>query len=100
MAGIPWWGWLGVGLLVAIMSGAVGGKVRFFVWIGWLFALIGIAKLVMAYVLREKEAKHEHVQAHQYQMPSQAHQSYYCPRCRGTVRVTDFFCSKCGSRLR
>jgi uncharacterized paraquat-inducible protein A len=99
MDGLPWWTWLSVGLLVAVMSSVVGGKLELFVWVGVLFILIGIAKLVIAYVFRQKEAKQEHTQ-HQYQTPQQTHQAFYCPRCRSTVRTHDFFCSRCGTRLR
>ena len=95
MAALPWWAWLGVGVLIAVLSSIAGGKVAVFAWIGWLFIIFGIAKAVIYFLLRKKETKQE-----QAQVPPVQHQYYYCPRCRSTVRVGDYFCHRCGVRLR
>ena len=102
MAEIPWWVWLGVGLFVSIVSALMGGKVTIFIWIGLIFIIVGIAKVVYLFVLRPKEAKSEQKAMHMRhpQLPPQPPSALYCPRCRITVQTTDRFCRYCGQRLR
>jgi len=102
MAEIAWWAWLGVGLFVAISSAYMGGKVTLFAWVGLLFIVIGIAKVVYIFVLRPKETKSEQRAMHMPypQLPPQPPSAFYCPQCRITVQPTDFFCRYCGRRLR
>ena len=100
MAEIAWWAWLGIGLFVAITSVWSGGKLSLFAWIGLVFIIIGISKVVALFVLSPKESKKEHQVVHpQHAAPVQP-RGYYCPRCRVTVQPTDFFCKYCGQRLR
>lgn len=91
MAEIAWWAWLGVGLFVSVTSAVVGGKTGLFLWVGLLFVVVGMGKVVFLFVLKERETKaektvtqHEHV----------------CPYCRGSIKVSDRFCRSCGTRLR
>ena len=96
MAGISWWAWLGVGLFVAISSSYVGGKLQLFAWVGLLFVAIGIAKAVYLFVIAPREEKKEAAKP----VPIQQTQHFYCPRCRFAVHAYDFFCRRCGARLR
>ncbi len=98
MASIAWWAWLGVGLFVAITSAYMGGKVTLFAWVGLLFIVIGIGKVVYLFVLSPKESKKEHTIVHPHRAPVTP--AYYCPRCRITIQSTDNFCKYCGNRLR
>jgi len=94
MAGIAWWVWLSIGLFISISSAYVGGKLKIFAWIGILFVIIGIAKIIYLFVFRERET------AAAKPVPIQQTQHFYCPRCRFAVHAYDFFCRKCGARLR
>ena len=96
MAEIYWWAWLATGLFITITSAIVGGTVQLFVWIGLLFIIIGIAKVVLLLVLRPKETKIERKAMH---MPVH-HAKAACPRCRVSIERTDYFCRYCGTRLR
>jgi uncharacterized membrane protein YuzA (DUF378 family) len=102
MAEIPWWAWLGVGLFVAITSAVMGGKISIFAWVGLIFIVVGIAKVVYLFVLHPKESKADQQAMHmrQPQLAPQAPSVLYCPRCRITVQPTDHFCRYCGWRLR
>jgi len=93
MAKIPWWLWLGVGLLVTILSSFV--KIPIFIIVGVIFLIIGIAKAVFLFVFKEKEEKQEKSVA---RAPRANHA--YCHRCRSIVARTDYFCRRCGTRLR
>ena len=100
MAEIAWWAWLGVGLFVAVSSALTGGKVSLFAWVGLLFIVIGIGKVVYLFVMRPKETSKEQNLVHPQHMPRAAPQASYCPRCRITVQPGDYFCRYCGTRLR
>ncbi len=93
MAAIPWWVWLGVGLLVTISSVLIGGHLQFFAWVGVVFLIVAIAKVVFLFVFSvpKEEIKHK-------VNPQQ--QAFFCPRCRSQIHMHDFFCRTCGSRLR
>jgi flagellar motor component MotA len=97
MAAIPWWGWLIVGLFVSISSAISGGALRFFVWIGLIFIIVGVGKLVMVFVTNPKETKKEQQVMH---APQPHQREKHCTRCRLTVLPTDNFCRYCGTRLR
>ncbi len=98
MAEIAWWVWLGVGLLVALTSVFSGGKLTLFAWVGLVFIVIGIAKVVSLFVLTPKEEKK--VQQQRIPTPYQPQPAFYCPVCRFTVMPNDRFCKYCGARLR
>ncbi len=102
MAELAWWAWLGVGLFVAITSAVMGGKVALFAWVGLIFIVVGIAKIVYLFVLKPKETKAEQHSMHMPnpQLPPQQPSALYCQRCRVTVQITDHFCRYCGWRLR
>jgi hypothetical protein len=102
MAEIPWWVWLGIGLFVSVSSAISGGKLSIFAWVGLVFIVIGIGKVVYLFVLkpRESEAEHRAMRMPNPQLPPQPPSSLFCPRCRVTVQQTDFFCRYCGWRLR
>lgn len=89
---IPWWVYLVVGLFVSVTSAVVGESMRFFVWLGLLFVLIGLIKLVIFFVLRERPKTSPQT----HSRPA----ALFCPRCKVTVHERDYFCRYCGMRLR
>ena len=99
MAKLPAWTWLGIGLLITIISGYM--EIPLFFWIGWLFVVIGIAKIIIAAVLREKpeERKAAHAVMRVPTARQPAHQYYRCS-CGAPVRGSDTFCARCGRQLR
>lgn len=94
MAAIPWFAYLGVGLFVAISSAQIGGSISVFAWVGLLFVIVGIAKLIVLFVLSPKDEKKPTHQTH-YQP-----KALLCPRCRMHVTHYDNYCRICGTRLR
>ncbi|MBS3147574.1 hypothetical protein J4219_01690 [Candidatus Woesearchaeota archaeon] len=94
MAAIPWWAYLCIGLFVAIASAQIGGSISLFAWVGLLFVLVGIAKLVVLFILSPREKKKPVQQAHYQPRAS------LCPRCRMQVSHYDNYCRLCGMRLR
>lgn len=95
MAAIPWWAYLGVGLFVAISSAQIGGSISLFAWVGLIFVIVGIAKLIVLFVLNPREEKKQAVHQTHYQPRAQL-----CPRCRMQVTHYDNYCRVCGMRLR
>jgi|GEM_PF-1741625 len=106
MASIPWWAWLGVGLVVTFVS--IWAELDLFIWVGVVFIIVGIAKLAMFFILGRKEDKaladvsqksvHPEVSARvqQYANP----QRIVCPRCMANVSAANFYCGYCGMRVR
>lgn len=106
MAGLSWWTWLGVGLVVALVS--VWAELDLFIWVGVVFIIVGIAKLAMFYILGSRDQKvssavsqsvaHPQVSARvrEYSQP----QRLVCPRCMANVSAANFYCGYCGTRVR
>ena len=91
MAKIPAIVWIVVGAVVLFFSYRIGTSFSAFLYLGALFILIGVFKLIFS---RKKEVPVQHP-AHHIQ-----HHGHYCPRCRYQVHPTDNFCKNCGHRLR
>ncbi len=104
MAAIPWWTWLGVGVIVTGVS--IFADLTFFVWVGIIFVVVGVAKLALFYMLGSREEKPvAHSQAAHPQVSPRVReyaqsQKALCPRCMANVSPADFFCRYCGTRVR
>lgn len=104
MAALPWWSWLGVGFVVVFVSLWV--EMDFFVWVGVLFIIVGIARLAMIYVLSPKEDKVPVSLQRVSPQVSPRLQEYVrtqkllCPRCMANLSAADFFCRYCGTKVR
>lgn len=105
MAALPWWTWLGVGAMVTFVS--LWADLTFFVWVGVVFIVVGIAKLAMFYILgarEEKKAVSQPSAAHPQVSPRVREyaqsQKLLCPRCMANLSPADFFCRYCGTRVR
>jgi len=108
MAKIPSWLWLIAGIIVIFFSKYVGGKIEFFFWAGLVFAIIGLAKMLIGYIMHKGETKTEQRAegAPFYPAPTpgaapgQAAITRFCPRCGNQIYPNAYFCHKCGLRLR
>ena len=114
MAGIHWIVWLVVGAGVAVASQLIGGNLSIFLYIGLLFLVVGIFKLIVRYITTPKESRAEsqemkremplpyQQQWHAYKQPAATavpqQQFVYCARCGNPMRASDYFCSRCGTR--
>ena len=94
MAKIPWYLWLGVGAIMFFVSQYSEANLEIFVYIGMFFIVIGIFKLLIAFIVggRGKKAEKEAEEIR--------HQQFMCPRCRNVVASTYTFCPHCGTRMR
>ncbi len=84
-----------LGAVISYVSLRIGSTFTVFFYIGLVFLGVGIAKLLIGFLLKKKETKPEK-QSIRVTQPLWAH----CPRCRSQVRTSDFFCWRCGNRLR
>jgi hypothetical protein len=98
VAKIPALIYLLVGAVVSYVSLRIGNTFTFFFYVGLVFIGIGLAKLLIGFLLRKKETKTEKKTLQQETKP--VNHIRYCPRCRSACRMFDFFCWRCGTRLR
>jgi len=95
-----------IGILVAVFSYYLDNKrgsdsfILFF-YIGVLFVIIGLIKLV-ALAIKKKD-EHPKPPRHQQQQKSHHQQVHhtpqFCQRCGAALRQTDHFCAMCGNAL-
>lgn len=111
MAQIPSWLWLIAGIAIIFFSKYMGGKVELFFWAGLVFAVIGLAKVLVGYITRKGETKSEQIAVNAPFYPSgpasssaaapgQTTTMRFCPRCGSQVPQSSYFCHKCGLRLK
>ena len=82
-----------VGLFVSIFSYQLNyEKLVFFFYIGLIFVVVGIAKIIFGLIgHRKNEASAAHHKAqHQQQVK-------YCSKCGNVLKLHDRFCSRCGA---
>ncbi len=96
--------YLTVGIVVLFYTHYVenkigSGRLRFFVLVGYLFLVIGIAKILIWFINRKKETKGELGYIGNKPQNVKNHLGY-CPRCRTPLRGNENFCYFCGQRLR
>ncbi len=99
MAAIPALVWFLIGAIVVGISWYMG--MPLFFWIGWVFIIVGIARLTINFILGQKETKQEKkaIQTGPVVKKHPQHQYYRCS-CNNPVKITDNFCNYCGRRLR
>ncbi len=110
MAKIPGWLWLAVGLVMFFVATGVGESLRFFVYVGLGFIIIGAFKMIVPVILGGKDKKEKPAaNLNQFQQPKmhQANQQmaaaqHYpkCPRCLGPLYSSFRFCPYCGMQLK
>jgi len=102
---IPGSAYLVIGLAVAILSYIID-KNRFFLFIliGCIFAFIGVIKVFSRAVKKRspksKAQQHVHHQIPQHPQHHYTHYVKFCPSCGQALRISDYFCSRCGTVLR
>lgn len=78
-----------IGIIISIPSVIMKeGRLKFFLYIGILFIIIGAVKLFLNYTKKEKKPKNIQT-THKF-----------CPRCGKVTKQSDQFCSNCGNLLR
>ncbi|MEM4263763.1 MAG: hypothetical protein QW666_02615 [Candidatus Woesearchaeota archaeon] len=103
MAQIPSWLWLFAGIIVTAGSYYVKGNIALFFYLGLLFILIGVAKIIFWFIMRKpKTGKIQMPMPQSRAQPVQqaAYGNYKKCMCGRFVRLTDNFCWACGRRLR
>ncbi len=94
MAKIPWFLWVIVGAAMFLISYRIGGKMQIFLYIGLVCLIIGIFKMLVAFILggrgRKAEKEAREIRTHEFT----------CQRCRAVVASTYNFCPHCGTRMR
>lgn len=99
--------YLGIGIFVSLVSYfSPNDSLKFFLYIGFLFGIIGIFKLFVSGLSKKKEKpskqKRDHFNPKQYQKISKQEQRLFtkqCARCGNLVRHFDNFCARCGQAL-
>ncbi len=99
MPKIHWIIYVVIGLFVSILSWRLNyEKLIFFFYIGLIFILVGIVKLLISLINR-KTSKKGIVHKVQHQTPKHHIRFKRCSRCSNIVRIGDSFCNKCGARV-
>ncbi len=90
-------------------------KFRIFIWIGYLFFAVGVAKLVIGFINKKKESRFEKKGVNIFQQQRHKGSSHqrkatvndyrqqevrYCFKCGSRLRGHENFCSVCGQNLR
>lgn len=96
-----------IGLFIVLASWKINlNALIFFFYVGWIFVLIGIIKLVLGFGknrdTKSPQQKIQHrnlAQPHQSLQHQQKHHYKRCHRCGNVMRLSDRFCSKCGLRI-
>lgn len=83
-----------VGLFVSVFSWKLNyEKLVFFFYIGLVFIVIGITKML----LNLTKSKHKTDEGHR--RAQHQHSLKYCPKCGNGLKAGDIFCSRCGTRI-
>ncbi len=92
-----------IGIFISLVSYFSTNKsLRFFIYIGFLFGIIGIIKLLFTSLKKKKKEKpvqHTHYKHPKVSQKEQSLFTKYCQRCGNLVRTFDNFCSRCGQAL-
>ena len=109
MAKISGFVYLIIGIFVSLVSYfSKNPSLRFFIYIGFLFGIIGIIKILITGAkkkkkkekpVRQRKVTHQH--PIQRPQPIQHHKQFtsYCQYCGNIVRISDNFCNRCGHAL-
>jgi len=83
-----------IGIFISIASYFVNvNDLYIFFYAGMFFVAYGIAKIVLNFIMGQKEQQKQ-------QQIQKTHQSYRkCHRCGNIARLTDRFCARCGTKM-
>ena len=100
MVKIHWTFYLILGAALLYVSNKLDPqKFKIFIWLGYLFLTIGVAKLGIWFIKRKKESPKEDKELRNY-TPQQQRAARYCQRCRNPLQGYETFCPYCGQRLK
>ena len=93
-----------IGIFVAIASYKINyDKLYPFFYIGLLFVIYGIAKIIIGFINKEGKKQVISPTVHKNQLnqfkPPIKQQYKRCPNCGNVARGHDNFCSRCGNRM-
>lgn len=94
MAKIPWYLWIIVGGVMFGISYKIGESMNIFLYLGMAFLVVGIFKVLVAFILGGKGKKTEK------EATEIRSRQFSCPRCRAIIASDFHFCPRCGTRLR
>ena len=84
-----------IGIFISTASYMINREnLYIFFYAGMFFIVYGVAKIVLGFIIGQKE------QQKTVQHKAQTHQNYKkCHRCGNVARLTDRFCSRCGTKM-
>ena len=90
-----------IGVFVTAASYKINyDKLYFFFYIGLLFIIFGVAKIVIGFINKEEKKQIPLNKLNQNQLNKIPKQQYKrCQTCGNAARITDNFCSRCGARI-
>ena len=96
--------YLAIGIFVAITSYEISyAKLYFFFYIGLLFIIYGVAKIIIGFINKEekKQASSSNIRKNQLNQFKQPIKQQYkrCSNCGNAARGYDNFCARCGNKL-
>jgi len=101
MVKIHWSFYIIIGIGVLFASYKIDTqKFKLFIWLGYLFLIVGIAKLGIWFISKRKESPTERKEFRGNVYPQQQKTAGYCPRCGNGLRGYENFCPGCGQRVR
>lgn len=91
---------LGAGVLI-VSYNIDPQKFKLFIWLGYVFLIVGVAKLGIWFINRKKESSFERKEIRRdFYQPQQQRVMRYCPGCGNGLRGNENFCPGCGQRVR
>lgn len=103
MVKIHWSIYIILGAAVLFVSNKLDPqKFKLFIWFGYLFLVVGVAKLGIWFISRKRESAVERKDILKYSnkgMRQQQRVARYCQRCGNPLRGYENFCPRCGQRL-
>ena len=100
MVKIHWSFYLILGAAVLFTSNKVDPqKFKIFIWVAYLFLVIGVAKLAIWFISKKKESPAERKEFGNY-APQQQRAARFCQGCGTQLQGYENFCSGCGQRLK
>lgn len=105
MVKIHWSVYIIISIVVLVSSYKLNSQTNsrdftLFIWIGYLFLVIGIAKLGIWFINRRKESPVERKNVAGIYKRAKQRRIRYCPRCKNALQGYENFCSGCGQRVR
>lgn len=102
MVKINWSIYFLLGISVLIVSYRIDSqKFMLFIWIAYLFMVIGTAKFITWFITRSKETTVEKRSVNSIVPPIHKYRTArFCPKCGNVLHSYENFCPMCGQRLR